>query len=226
MSLVGGSDARNVELIGLGGSFRKLTRSFVGPETVREIQSFFVDRLVLSVTGIEAEGFLTDPDPLEAEVKRAMIDHARTVVLACVHQGAQTPGPSVIAGVDRVDAAFLAGASDDDVETLASGGRRSIGSERDPGETAGDTSIYAVCAPSAWSSSSPSTRSSAVRFCSRCSSGQVPGIGSIAGDLARSHASATCAVVTPCRPAISARAGPPTPRSGKYGTNAMPSRSQ
>ena len=45
----------------------------MGSETVREIHSFFADRLVFSVKGIEPEGFLTDPDPLEAEVKRAMI---------------------------------------------------------------------------------------------------------------------------------------------------------
>lgn len=29
-----------------------------------------VDQIVFSVKGIEMEGFLTDPDPLEADVKR------------------------------------------------------------------------------------------------------------------------------------------------------------
>ena len=42
------------------------------------IERFFVDRIVFRVKGIESEGFLTDPDPLEAEVKRAMIGRART----------------------------------------------------------------------------------------------------------------------------------------------------
>ena len=66
---------------GIGGSFRKLTRSFVGTETIRTVERFFVDRAVFSVKGIESHGLLTDPDGLEADVKRAMIGRARTSVL-------------------------------------------------------------------------------------------------------------------------------------------------
>jgi hypothetical protein len=35
-----------------------------------------VDSIVFSVKGIEMEGFLTDPDPPEGDVKRAMIARA------------------------------------------------------------------------------------------------------------------------------------------------------
>jgi DeoR/GlpR family transcriptional regulator of sugar metabolism len=122
MTAVGGSDAPNVELIGLGGSFRKLTRSFVGAETVRSIQNVFADRLVFSVKGIEGEGFLTDPDPLEAEVKRAMIGRARTVVLVAAAQKFDERGLSVIAGADRVDVAYLADPPAEGVRTLESMG--------------------------------------------------------------------------------------------------------
>jgi DeoR/GlpR family transcriptional regulator of sugar metabolism len=73
MAAVGGSDAPQLELIGLGGGVRKPTRSFVGAETVRAIRNVFADRLVFSVKGIETGGVLTDPDPREAEVKRSMI---------------------------------------------------------------------------------------------------------------------------------------------------------
>jgi DeoR family transcriptional regulator of aga operon len=122
MGLVGGSDARNVELIGLGGNFRKLTRSFVGTETVREIQSFFVDRLVFSVKGIEAEGFLTDPDPLEAEVKRAMISRARQSILVATASKFDERGLSVIGPADRVHAAYLADPPAEGVRTLEAAG--------------------------------------------------------------------------------------------------------
>ena len=48
---------------------------------MQAVEGFYADRVVFSVKGISAEGFLTDPDALEAEVKRAMISRAATVVL-------------------------------------------------------------------------------------------------------------------------------------------------
>jgi DeoR/GlpR family transcriptional regulator of sugar metabolism len=108
MTAVGGTEAPQVELIGIGGSFRKLTRSFVGAGTVRMIERFFVDRIVFSVKGIEPEGFLTDPDPLEADVKRAMIARARTALLVAQAQKFDARGMNVIVPADAVDVAYLA----------------------------------------------------------------------------------------------------------------------
>jgi len=122
MAAVGSADAPNVELIGLGGGFRKLTRSFVGAETVRAIRNVFVDRLVFSVKGIEGGGFLTDPDPLEAEVKRAMIDRARTVVLVAAAQKFDERGLNVIAHAENVDIAYLADPPPEGVSALESAG--------------------------------------------------------------------------------------------------------
>jgi DeoR/GlpR family transcriptional regulator of sugar metabolism len=108
MALVGSADAPQVDLIGLGGSFRKLTRSFVGAETVRSIESFFADRIVFSVKGIEREGYLTDPDPLEAEVKRAMVGRARTVALLADSHKFDERGLNVIVPASAVEIAYLA----------------------------------------------------------------------------------------------------------------------
>ncbi len=66
MTLVGAGDNPQVELIGVGGSFRLLNRSFVGSGAVRMIERYFADRIVFSVKGIELDGYLTDPDPFEA----------------------------------------------------------------------------------------------------------------------------------------------------------------
>src|SRR3954452_7657223 len=73
LSLVSSAESSNLKMVGLGGLFRELTQSFIGAETVRAIEGFYADRVVFSVKGISAEGFLTDPTALEAEVKRAMI---------------------------------------------------------------------------------------------------------------------------------------------------------
>jgi DeoR/GlpR family transcriptional regulator of sugar metabolism len=85
-----------------------LTRSFVGAQTVRAIESFFADRIIFSVKGIERDGFLTDPDPLEAEVKRAMIGRARTVSLVADAHKFDERGLNVIVPASAVEIAYLA----------------------------------------------------------------------------------------------------------------------
>jgi DeoR/GlpR family transcriptional regulator of sugar metabolism len=81
MDLFCESDSPHAELIGISGALRKLTRSFVGPQAVRTVASHFADKAILSVKGVTADGHLTDPDSLEAEVKRTMVEHARTPLL-------------------------------------------------------------------------------------------------------------------------------------------------
>ena len=76
MELVFNEGGPDLELIGMGGTLRRLTRSFVGPFAVRTVQGHFADRLFLSVKGVTADGMLTDADALEAEVKRTMIAQA------------------------------------------------------------------------------------------------------------------------------------------------------
>jgi DeoR/GlpR family transcriptional regulator of sugar metabolism len=122
MAVVSNTEAPQVELIGLGGSFRKLTRSFVGAHTVRAIENFFADRIVFSVKGIELEGYLTDPDPQEAEVKRAMIARARTVLLVAAAQKFDERGLNAIVPASAVDIAYLADPPIAGVRTLEAAG--------------------------------------------------------------------------------------------------------
>jgi DeoR/GlpR family transcriptional regulator of sugar metabolism len=112
MELVCESDAPQVELIGMGGTLRKLTRSFVGPQAVAGIETHFADQVVFSVAGLTDQGHLTDPDPLEAEVKRAMIRRARRAVLLVDNSKFDHAALSVIADVSAVDAVLAAGAPD------------------------------------------------------------------------------------------------------------------
>ena len=81
VQLVSEVDAPQVDVIAAGGTLRKLTRSLVGPEAVRGIEAHFADQVLFSVRGITADGHLTDPDALEAEVKRAMVKRAARAVL-------------------------------------------------------------------------------------------------------------------------------------------------
>jgi DeoR/GlpR family transcriptional regulator of sugar metabolism len=122
MNLVGNADAPNVDLIALGGTFRKLTHSFVGPDTVRALRGYLVDRVVFSVKGVTREGFLTDADPLEAEVKRAMIAHAQTAVLLATAQKFEDRGLAVVGPVGDVDIAYVTEPAFDAVRLLEAHG--------------------------------------------------------------------------------------------------------
>ena len=83
----------------IGGTHRRLTGSFVGPSAVRMIREHFVDRLFFSVTGIAANGMLTDADDLEAAVKRAMLEQAGESTLLLDESKLATHGRYAIAPV-------------------------------------------------------------------------------------------------------------------------------
>jgi DeoR/GlpR family transcriptional regulator of sugar metabolism len=102
MQLVCEFDAPQVEMIGAGGTLRKLTRSFVGPQAVRGIEAHFADHVIFSVRGLTGDGYLTDPDPLESEVKRAMITRARRVVLLIDGSKFDRPALTQIAHVESL----------------------------------------------------------------------------------------------------------------------------
>jgi DeoR/GlpR family transcriptional regulator of sugar metabolism len=70
-----------IDLVGLGGILRRLTLSFVGPQTVSSVRAHFADKAFLSVKGVTRDGYMTDPDPLETEVKRTMIERSETSIL-------------------------------------------------------------------------------------------------------------------------------------------------
>lgn len=111
MDLFGSAESPDLSLIGMGGAFRPLTLSFVGPCAIRTIQAYLADRAFLSVWGITPKGYLTDANPLEAEVKRAMIQQAAEPVLLVDGRKFERRGLSVIAHVSEVSLVLTAEAS-------------------------------------------------------------------------------------------------------------------
>src|SRR3954470_22062148 len=107
-----------LEVIGIGGTLRRLTRSFVGPFAVRTVQGHFADRLFLSVKGVAQNGMLTDADPLEAELKRTMIEQAGESVLLIDASKLSTRGLSVIAPIADVSTTLAAGLTEAEADTL------------------------------------------------------------------------------------------------------------
>ena len=118
MDLFSTADPSAVSMVGFGGMFRALTLSFVGPCTIRMIESYRADRTFLSVKGITPEGQLTEANPLEAEVKRAMIRQAASPVLLVDGRKFERQGMSVIAHVSEVSLVMTADARRQHVEAL------------------------------------------------------------------------------------------------------------
>jgi DeoR/GlpR family transcriptional regulator of sugar metabolism len=102
MTLLSTDAGPNLELIGVGGTLRALTRSFVGAGATRTVTEHYADRLFLSVKGIVDGDTLTDADPLEADVKRKMISHARESVLLIDGSKLDVRGLSAIAPLSEI----------------------------------------------------------------------------------------------------------------------------
>lgn len=67
----------------LGGSYGHGNAQTTGAETLRQIASFRADRAILTPAGVDPEAGIVDADLDEAQVARAMHEHARgTVVVA------------------------------------------------------------------------------------------------------------------------------------------------
>ena len=109
MELVTLHHDRSVELVGIGGSMRRLTRSFVGPVATAAIDAHFADRLFFSVKGLTDDGVMTDADPLEAEVKREMVRHASNATLLVDQSKLGARGLTVIARVQELDLIIASG---------------------------------------------------------------------------------------------------------------------
>jgi DeoR/GlpR family transcriptional regulator of sugar metabolism len=118
MDLFTTADPSSVSMVGFGGMFRALTLSFVGPCTIRMIGSHRADRTFFSVKGISPDGQLTEANPLEAEVKRAMIRQAVSPVLLVDGRKFEQQGLSVITHVSEVSLVMTADARRPYVETL------------------------------------------------------------------------------------------------------------
>jgi DeoR family fructose operon transcriptional repressor len=70
-----------IELVMPGGVLRNLTRSLVGPQTIRSLEMFNADWFFLASGGFDIEHGVTTGNIMEVEVKRTMLKQAAKVVL-------------------------------------------------------------------------------------------------------------------------------------------------
>jgi DeoR/GlpR family transcriptional regulator of sugar metabolism len=125
MQTIAACEHEHVELFAIGGTLRRLTGSYVGPSAVRVIREHYADRAVLSVMGIARNGTLMDGDPLEAEVKRAMVQQSAHSLLLVDASKLTARGRQAVVPLKSVSQVLADGLTTAGVERLlASGARR------------------------------------------------------------------------------------------------------
>jgi len=90
-------------LIVLGGTYRPVARSLVGPMTERDLGDLHVDRVFFSGKGVEAEAGVTDSHLEEVGVKRALIAGSAHVVAVTDHSKFGGVALHTVARLDRID---------------------------------------------------------------------------------------------------------------------------
>jgi DeoR family transcriptional regulator of aga operon len=99
-----------------------LTLSLVGPCAIHTVESYVADRAFFSVKGITPDGHLTEPNPMEAEVKRAMIRRSESSVLLADGRKFELRGSSVIAHIHEVSQVLAADAPESRIVALTEAG--------------------------------------------------------------------------------------------------------
>jgi DeoR/GlpR family transcriptional regulator of sugar metabolism len=122
MELFMKNEAPKTGVVGVGGIMRKLTLSFVGPHAAATISAHSADKAFVSVKGVTREGFLTDPDVLEAEVERAMIEHSEEPILLVDGSKFKKRGLSVITHASKLYRALVADAPEEWLQPLTLAG--------------------------------------------------------------------------------------------------------
>jgi DeoR family glycerol-3-phosphate regulon repressor len=96
------NQASGIEVFLTGGTMRKANHGLVGVTTVEAVQQFRCDLAVMSCGGIEQDGTLVDFEHAEVMVMRAMIAHARGVLVAADHTKMHRPAAVRLAHLREV----------------------------------------------------------------------------------------------------------------------------
>lgn len=92
-----------VDLIIAGGMVRRADGGVTGAATVELISQFRVDTAVIGTSAIDEDGTLLDFDLREVRVSRAIIEHARRVVLVTDSSKFARKAPVQVAHLSEVD---------------------------------------------------------------------------------------------------------------------------
>lgn len=94
----------NINLICMGGTFRRRTSSFTDYHTIDALAAYHADRAFISCPKISVEFGLSDNHLSEAHVREVMIRHSRSCYLVADHTKFKGNANILFRGMDRLDA--------------------------------------------------------------------------------------------------------------------------
>src|ERR1700729_4053482 len=92
-----------VQVIVTGGSIRQGDGGILGAVTVAQIEKFRVDLAIIGTSAIDPDGTLLDFDVHEVQISRAIIEHARKIVLVADSSKFSRSAPVKIAHLSEID---------------------------------------------------------------------------------------------------------------------------
>jgi len=96
------ANCRQILTILTGGIIREVTNCLVGYQAEEFLKNIHVDKLFLAAGGVTAEEGLTNPNPFEVPVKKAMIKAAEEVILLVAHNKIGKVALAPIAPIEAV----------------------------------------------------------------------------------------------------------------------------
>ena len=93
----------SIEVFVTGGSIRRGDGGIVGAVAVAQIEQFRVDIAIIGTSAIDPNGTLLDFDIREVETSRAIIEHARKIVLVADSSKFSRSAPVRIAHLSEID---------------------------------------------------------------------------------------------------------------------------
>ena len=118
-----------------GGFVRSADGAIFNDSTPAVLGSFRFDTAILSVTGVDADGDLTDDDPAEVRVVRAAMARARRTLLAVDHSKFGNPGLVRMGNLSEVSCLVTDTAPSESVRAIMArgGGRVVVARDREAG---------------------------------------------------------------------------------------------
>ena len=93
----------DLQLVVLGGAFDRESGACTGPQTLSALQGLSVDLMFLGTCALDPEAGLTAYDPVQAQLKQAMIGVARKVAAAVTVEKLGSRAPYRVAPAARLD---------------------------------------------------------------------------------------------------------------------------
>ncbi len=93
----------DINLIGVGGTFRRRTSSFADPNTVEALRHYYADCAFVSCPKVNAEFGLSDNHISEANVRKQMLKNAQKKVLVVDHTKFEGNANILFDGLERID---------------------------------------------------------------------------------------------------------------------------